>query len=79
MTLSAVEQAKFRAYIANRLMREILLLIPEYIQTNAYLIEDIEDKSYESVVEEYVKDAFQGAFTQINFHSTRDPYWGPRI
>jgi len=73
MTLSAVEQTKFRAYIANRLLREIELLIPEYIHTNAYLIEDIEDKGYESVEEEYVKDAFQRAFTQITFHSTPDP------
>jgi hypothetical protein len=52
MTLSAVEQTNFRAYIANRLMREIEILIPEYIHTNAYLIEDIEDKGYDSLTPE---------------------------
>ena len=51
MTLSAVEQTQFRAYIANRLLREIEILIPEYIHTNQYLIEDIEDKGYETVEE----------------------------
>ena len=69
MTLSAVEQTKFRAYIANRLLREIEILIPEYIHTNAYLIEDIEDKGYESVEEAYVEDA-----SNIAFHWTPDPY-----
>ena len=62
MTLSAVEQTKFRAYIANRLLREIEILIPEYIHTNAYLIEDIEDKGYESVEETYVSDAANLSF-----------------
>lgn len=57
MTLSAVEQTQFRAYIANRLLREIEILIPEYIHTNQYLIEDIEDKSYETVEEAYIQDA----------------------
>jgi hypothetical protein len=57
MTLSAVEQTQFRAYIANRLLREIEILIPEYIHTNQYLIEDIEDKGYETVEEAYVQDA----------------------
>ena len=66
MTLSAVEQTKFRAYIANRLMREIEILIPEYIHTNAYLIEHIEDKGYESVEESYVSDA-----SNISFHWTK--------
>ena len=62
MTLSAVEQTNFRAYIANRLLREIEILIPEYIHTNAYLIEDIEDKGYESVEESYVADAANLSF-----------------
>lgn len=62
MTLSAVEQTQFRAYIANRLLREIEILIPEYIHTNAYLIEDIEDKGYESVEEAYVSDAAKLSF-----------------
>ncbi len=62
MTLSAVEQTKFRAYIANRLLREIEILIPEYIHTNAYLIEHIEDKGYESVEESYVSDASNISF-----------------
>lgn len=57
MTLSAVEQTHFRSYIANRLLREIEILIPEYIHTNQYLVEDIEDKGYETVEEAYVKDA----------------------
>ena len=65
MTLSAVEQTKFRAYIANRLLREIEILIPEYIHTNQYLIEDIEDKGYESVEESYVSDALN-----LEFHWT---------
>ena len=63
MTLSAVEQTQFRAYIANRLLREIEILIPEYIHTNQYLIEDIEDKGYETVEEAYVQDA-----SNISFH-----------
>ena len=66
MTLSAVEQTNFRAYIANRLLREIEILIPEYIHTNAYLIEDIEDKGYDSVEEAYVSDA-----SNISFHWTK--------
>jgi len=69
MTLSAVEQTKFRAYIANRLLREIEILIPEYIHTNFYLMEDIEDKGYETVEEAYVKDA-----SNISFQWTADPY-----
>jgi hypothetical protein len=69
MTLTAVEQTKFRAYIANRLLREIEILIPEYIHTNPYLIEDIEDKGYDEVEEAYVQDAFN-----IAFHWTPDPY-----
>ena len=66
MTLSAVEQTNFRAYIANRLLREIEILIPEYIHTNAYLIEDIEDKGYDSVEEAYIEDA-----SNITFHWTK--------
>lgn len=62
MTLSPVEQTQFRAYIANRLLREIEILIPEYIHTNAYLIEDIEDKGYEAVEEAYVQDAANLSF-----------------
>ena len=69
MTLSAVEQTKFRAYIANRLLREIELLIPEYIHTNVSLIEDIEDKGYEEVIEAYVQDA-----SNIAFHWTPCPF-----
>ena len=65
MTLSAVEQTNFRAYIANRLLREIEILIPEYIHTNAYLIEHIEDKGYESVEESYISDA-----SKLEFHWT---------
>ena len=65
MTLSAVEQTKFRAYIANRLLREIEILIPEYIHTNAYLMHHIEDKGYESVEESYVSDA-----ANLEFHWT---------
>jgi hypothetical protein len=66
MTLSAVEQTQFRAYIANRLLREIEILIPEYIHTNSYLIEDIEDKGYESVEESYISDA-----SNLEFHWTK--------
>lgn len=69
MTLSVVEQAKFRAYIAKRLLREIELLIPEYIHINAYLIDDIEDKGYDTVEEAYVEDA-----SNISFQWTADPY-----
>ena len=73
MTLSAVEQTQFRAYIANRLLREIEILIPEYIYeyiySNQYLIEDIADKGYETVEEAYVQDA-----SNISFHWTPDPY-----
>ena len=66
MTLSAVEQTNFRAYIANRLLREIEILIPEYINNNSYLIDDIEDKGYEAVEEAYVNDA-----SNIAFHGTK--------
>ena len=63
MTLSVIEQTQFRNYIVHRLMLEIERLIPEYIHTNLYLIEDIEDKGYESVEEAYVGDA-----SNITFH-----------
>ena len=63
MTLSAVEQTQFRAYIANRLLREIGILTREYIHTKQYLIEDIEDKGYETVEEAYIQDA-----SNISFH-----------
>ena len=69
MTLSAVEQTKFRAFIANRLLREIEILIPEYVYANFYLMEDIEDKGYEAVEEAYINDA-----SNISFHWTPDPY-----
>jgi hypothetical protein len=65
MTLSAIEQTNFRNYIVHRLMLEIERLIPEYIHTNQYLIEDIEDKGYETVEEAYVDDA-----SNISFHWT---------
>ena len=63
MTLSAIEQTNFRNYIVHRLMLEIERLIPEYIHTNQYLIEHIEDKGYESVEESYVNDASNISFT----------------
>ena len=66
MTLSAVEQTNLSVYIANRLMREIEILIPEYIHTYSFLIEDIEDKGYDSVEEAYVEDA-----SNIAFHWTK--------
>ena len=69
MTLSVIEQTKFRNYIVHRLMLEIERLIGAYIHTNQYLIEDIEDKGYESVEEAYVEDA-----SNIAFHWTPDPY-----
>lgn len=62
MTLSAVEQTQFRAYIANRLLREIELLIPMYIHTRHHLRDDIEDKGYEAVEEAYVSDAAKLSF-----------------
>ena len=66
MTLSAVEQTNFRAYIAHRLLLEVERLIPEYIHTNSYLIEDIEDKGYDSVEESYVSDV-----ANLEFHWTK--------
>ena len=63
MPLSVIEQTQFRNYIVHRLMLEIERLIPEYIHTNKYLIEDIMDKGYESVEEAYVEDASNIAFT----------------
>ncbi len=63
MTLSVIEQTHFRNYIVHRLMLEIERLIPEYINTNQYLIEHIEDKGYESVEESYVQDASNITFT----------------
>ena len=69
MTLSVIEQTNFRNYIVHRLMLEIERLIPEYIHTNQYLIEDIEDKGYDTVEEAYVDDAFN-----IKFTWPPDPY-----
>ena len=63
MTLSVIEQTNFRNYIVHRLNLEIERLIPEYIHTNQYLIEDIEDKGYESVEESYVNDVSNISFT----------------
>ena len=62
MSLSSLEQAQFRQYIAHRLQLEVERLIPEYIHTRSYLIEHIEDKGYESVEEEYESDAARLAF-----------------
>jgi len=69
MTLSVIEQTNFRNYIVHRLMLEIERLIPEYINTNQYLIHDIEDKGYESVEESYVQDV-----SNIIFTWTPDPF-----
>ena len=69
MTLSVIEQTNFRNYIVHRLMLEIERLIPEYIYTNQYLIEDIEDKGYDTVEEAYVDDA-----SNIKFSWPPDPY-----
>ena len=69
MTLSVIEQTNFRNYIVHRLMLEIERLIPEYIHTNQYLIEDIEDKGYDTVEEAYVDDA-----SNITFTWTPDPF-----
>jgi hypothetical protein len=62
MSLSSLEQALFRQYVAHRLQLEVERLIPEYIHTNSFLIEDIEDKGYESVQEEYQLDCARLAF-----------------
>jgi len=69
MTLSVIEQTNFRNYIVHRLMLEIERLIPEYLYTNQYLIEDIEDKGYDTVEEAYVDDA-----SNIKFTWPPDPY-----
>ena len=66
MTLSAVEQTKFRAWLAHRLLLKVEILIPEYIHANDYLNEDIYDKGYESVEESYVSDA-----SNLEFHWTK--------
>lgn len=68
MTLSAVEQTKFRAWLAHRLLLKIEILIPEYIYSNE-MGEDIYDKGIESVMESYVTDA-----SKLEFHWTPDPY-----
>lgn len=61
--LSAIEQTQFRNYIVHRLMLEIERLVPEYIHTNQYLREDIEDKGYDEVEEAYVEDASNISFS----------------
>ena len=65
MTLSAIQQANFRAYIGHRLLLEVERLIPEYIHTHHHLREDLEDKGYEAVEEAFIADA-----DNLTFHWT---------
>ena len=66
MRLTAEEQTRFRAFIANTLMRQIEELIPVYIDNTPHLQEDVFDKGYEEVEEAFIKDASNILFQWTN-------------
>lgn len=69
MKLTAQEQTRFRAYLANSLMRHIEELVPVYIDNTPHLQDDLSDKSYAELEEAFMEDA-----SNIAFHWTPDPY-----
>ena len=69
MKLTAQEQTRFRAYLANSLMRHIEELVPVYIDNTPHLQDDLSDKGYAELEEAFMKDA-----SNITFHWTPDPY-----
>jgi len=67
MTLTAKEQTRFRAFLANSLMRQIEQLIPVYIDNSPHLQDDLFDKGYEELEEAFIEDA-----SNISFQWTND-------
>jgi len=67
MRLTAKEQTRFRAFLANSLMRQIEQLIPVYIDNSPHLQDDLFDKGYEELEEAFIEDA-----SNISFQWTND-------
>jgi len=67
MRLTAEEQTRFRAFLANSLLREIETLITVYIDNTAHLQDALFDKGYEEVKEAFIEDA-----SNISFQWTND-------
>ena len=67
MKLTAQEQTRFRAFLANALLRHIEGLIPVYIENTPHLQDDLSDKGYEELEEAFVDDA-----SNISFQWTND-------
>ena len=67
MRLTAKEQTRFRAFLANSLMRQIEQLIPVYIDNSPHLQNDLSDKGYEELEEAFIEDA-----SNISFQWTND-------
>ena len=57
MKLTAQEQTRFRAYLANSLMRHIEELVPVYIDNTPHLQDDLSDKGYAELEEAFMEDA----------------------
>ena len=66
MRLTAEEQARFRAFLANALMRHIEGLIPVYIDNTPHLEDALFDKGYEEVEEAFIEDASNISFQWSN-------------
>ena len=67
MRLTAKEQTRFRAFLANSLMRQIEELITVYIDNSPHLQDDLFDKGYEELEEAFIEDA-----SNISFQWTND-------
>lgn len=67
MRLTAQEQSRFRAFIANSLMRHLEELVPVYIDNTPHLQDDLSDKGYQELEEAFMEDA-----SNISFQWTND-------
>lgn len=67
MRLTVQEQTRFRAFLANSLMRHLEELVPVYIDNTPHLQDDLIDKGYQELEEAFMEDA-----SNISFQWTND-------
>ncbi len=67
MRLTVQEQTRFRAFLANSLMRHLEKLVPVYIDNTPHLQDDLSDKGYQELEEAFMEDA-----SNISFQWTND-------
>lgn len=67
MRLTVQEQTRFRAFLANSLMRHLEELVPVYIDNTPHLQDDLSDKGYQELEEAFMEDA-----SNISFQWTND-------